>query len=97
LLYAGDVARARRELERDVAQTEKLWLRTLRAKAEYLVATERRLAGDEREAARHRLEARRLLNEIGKEAQSDLVLKRADLTPILQDPPPPGGTPRNKN
>ena len=97
LLDAGDLARARRELGRATAQTEKLGLRTLRAKAEYLLATERHLAGNESEAARHGSEARRLLNEISKEAQSDLVLKRADLAPILQDSPSSGRTQRNKN
>jgi tetratricopeptide (TPR) repeat protein len=97
LLYVGDLARAQHELERATAQSEKLGLRTLRAKAEYLLATTLRLAGNEIEAARHVSEARRLLNEIGKEGQSDLVLKRADLAPILQDPPSPGGAPRTKN
>jgi tetratricopeptide (TPR) repeat protein/serine/threonine protein kinase len=97
LLYAGDLARARRELERATTQSEKLGLRTLRAKAEYLLAIERRLAGNEIEAARHGSEARRLLNEIRKEEQSDLVSKRADLAPILQDAPTPGQTPRTKN
>ena len=96
-LYAGDLPRAQHELERATAQTEKLGLRTLRAKAEYLLATKLRLAGNEIEAARHVSEARRLLNEIGKEAQSDLVLKRADLAPILQDSPAPGGARRSKN
>ena len=97
LLYAGDVPRAQRELERAAAQTEKLGLRMLRAKAEYLLATARRLGGNAAEAARHLSEARRLLAEIRDEAQSDLVLKRADLASILQDPPWPGGTPPPKN
>jgi tetratricopeptide (TPR) repeat protein/serine/threonine protein kinase len=97
LLHAGDFAQARQELERATAQSEKLGLRMLRAKAEYLVATERRLAGNETEAARHASEARRLLNEIAKEAQSDLFLKRADLVTILQDPPSSGGNPQSKN
>jgi hypothetical protein len=97
LLSAGELPRARQELERATAQSEKLGLRALRAKAEYLLAAERRLAGNASEAARHLSEARRLLTEIGKEAQSDLVLKRADLAPILQDSPPVGGSTRTKN
>ena len=97
LLYTGDVARARQELERATAQSEKWGLRTLRLKAEYLLAIERRLAGNETEAARHVSEARRLLNEIGKEGQSDLILKRADLAPILQDSPLSGGAARSKH
>ena len=97
LLYTDARARAQRELERATAQSEKWGLRALRVKAEYLLAIERRLAGNDIETARHMSEARRLLNEIGKEGQSDLVLKRADLAPILQDAPPSGGASRSKN
>jgi tetratricopeptide (TPR) repeat protein len=97
LLYSGDTARAQQELQRATAQSEKLGLRTLRAKAEYLLATARRLSGNDAEAARHIAEARRLLAEIRNEVQSDLVLKRADLAPILQEPSASGGTPRSRN
>jgi len=71
LIDGGSGARAQRELERVAAQTEKLGLRELRAKAEHLLG--------------HRAAARRLLIEIRTELRDDAILKRADLAPILQD------------
>ena len=80
-----DYSRARQELERAVAKTERLGLRTLSAQGHYLLATELRLTGKGAEAAAHYREALRLLEDLRKEAGANNVLQRADLNPIYTD------------
>jgi len=74
---------AKQELERALARSEKLGLRALSARSHYLLASALRSTGSPAEASRHLGEARRILEEIRKEAKTDDVLKRADLAPIL--------------
>ncbi len=74
---------ARQELERALAKSEKLGLQALLARSHYLLASALRSTGAAAEASRHLAEARRVLEEIRKEAKSDDVVKRADLAPIL--------------
>ena len=76
---------ARQELERAVAKSEKLGLQALLARSHYLLASAWRSTGDGAEASRHLAEARRILEEIRKEAKTDDVVKRADLAPILAE------------
>jgi tetratricopeptide (TPR) repeat protein/serine/threonine protein kinase len=84
LLNAGDRGAARQELERAIAQSERLGLKGLLAKSHFLLAVTLRSGQNESEALRHKAEARRLLDEIRKEAGSDDVLTRADLSPIAK-------------
>jgi eukaryotic-like serine/threonine-protein kinase len=74
---------AREELERAIAKSEKLGLQALLARSHYLLAAALRSTGNAPEASRHLGEARRILEEIRKEARTDDVVKRADLAPIL--------------
>ena len=75
---------AQQELERAIAQSEKLGLRGLLAKSHYVLANALRLAGNESDASRHVGEARKMVDEIQKEAGSDDVLKRADFRAITR-------------
>ncbi len=79
--YAG----ARQELERSLRNSDRLGLEVLVAKSQYLLGEALRLGGNETEASRHYAEARRILDEVRKEAGSDNVLKRSDLAAIYQD------------
>jgi tetratricopeptide (TPR) repeat protein len=85
LVGAKRYPEARHELERALAKSEKLGLRALQARSHYLLASALRSAGSAADASRHLSEARRLLEEIKKEARTDEVVKRADLSPILAD------------
>jgi serine/threonine protein kinase/tetratricopeptide (TPR) repeat protein len=85
LVNARDYSRARQELERAVAKTEKLGLRTLSAQGDYLLATILRATGNAKEAAPHFRQALRLLDEIGKEPGAEKVMERADLKAIYAD------------
>lgn len=82
LLNIKDYSHAQQELEGALGSSEKLGLRTLLANAHYLLATTLRLRGQRTEPTRHYEEARRILEEIRKEAGSDDVLKRGDLNTI---------------
>ena len=85
LVNTRDYSRARQELERAVAKTERLGLRTLSAKGHYLLATILRLTGKGAEAAGHYREALRLLEDIRNEAGVNNVLQRADLNSIYTE------------
>jgi serine/threonine protein kinase/tetratricopeptide (TPR) repeat protein len=85
LVNTRDYSRARQELERAVAKSERLGLRTLSAQGHYLLATELRLTGKGAEAVGHCREALRLLEAIRNEAGANNVLQRADLNPIYTD------------
>jgi serine/threonine protein kinase/tetratricopeptide (TPR) repeat protein len=78
-------AQAQQELERALAKSERLGLRALLARSHYLLASALRSTGNAADASRHLGEARRLLEEIRKEAKTDDVVKRFDLKPILAD------------
>jgi serine/threonine protein kinase/tetratricopeptide (TPR) repeat protein len=82
MVSSKDYSPARQELNRALGRSEKLGLLMLQAKSHYLLAAAIRLAGSGAEASRHYAEARRILDEIRKEAKNDEVLKRADLSPI---------------
>jgi tetratricopeptide (TPR) repeat protein len=76
---------ARQEIERALAKSEKLGARALLARSHYLLGSALRSTGNAADATRHLGEARRILEEIRKEAKTDEVVKRADLSPILAD------------
>jgi eukaryotic-like serine/threonine-protein kinase len=85
LIDAKRYPQARQELERAIAKAEKLGARALLARAHFLLASTLRSPGEAADASRHLAEARRILDEIRKEAKTDAVLNRADLAPILAE------------
>jgi serine/threonine protein kinase/tetratricopeptide (TPR) repeat protein len=85
LIDAKRYPQARQELERALGQGEKLGARALQARAHFLLASTLRFTGDTTGSSRHLAEARRILEEIRKEAKTDDVLKRSDLAPILAE------------
>jgi len=85
LLGSRDYARAQQELQSAQGKAEKLGLRELLAKDQYLLATALRLTANGTEASGHYREALRWLEEIRKEAGSDKVIERADLKAIYTE------------
>jgi len=85
LVNSKNYSRARQELEPALGNAEKLGLRALLARDNYLLATALRETGDGREATGHFREALRLLDEIRKEAGAAKVIERADLKPIYEE------------
>jgi serine/threonine protein kinase len=85
LLATKDYARARQELESAQRKAEDLKAQVLVVKSNYLLGMLLRLTGDQSGASRHYTEARRILEEVRKEAQSDALLKRSDLSPVVAE------------
>ena len=85
LINTKDYSKAQEELNRALARSEKLGLQMLQAKSHYLLATALRLSGNGTEASRHYADAHRLLDSMSKEAKSDTLLKRSDLSPIYTE------------
>jgi eukaryotic-like serine/threonine-protein kinase len=79
---AKQAAQARQALERAVTTGERLGLRPLLAQAHHRLAAGLLAAGDKAGAASHETEARRLLDDIRKDSESDSVFARADFTSI---------------
>jgi len=82
LLATKDYARARQELESAQRKGGDIKAQVLVLKSNYLLGTLFRLTGNQGDATRRFSEARRILEEIRKETQSDALLKRSDLAPI---------------
>src|SRR5580698_960960 len=85
LINTKAVPQARVELERALTRSEKLGLRSLQARAEYLLATVSRLSGSNSLALDHYHQSLRLLDEIRKEAGNDKIMARADFAAIAND------------
>jgi len=85
LINTKALPQARLELERAQTRSEKLGLRSLQARAEYLLATVSRLSGSNSLALDHYHESLRLLDEIRKEAGNDKIMARADFAAISND------------
>jgi tetratricopeptide (TPR) repeat protein len=83
LIQSGEYARARKELEAARWQSEKLGLRVLLARSNYLLARTFRLTDNGAEARRQYQQALRILGEIRKEAGSEELMKRTDLNAIF--------------
>jgi len=73
---------ARKELETAVSRSSDLGLRALLAQAQYLLGRNLELAGRSAEAAEHYEHARKIVEEIQKEAKAESIAKRSDLSPI---------------
>ena len=85
LINTKALSQARLELERAQTRSEKLGLRSLQARAEYLLATVSRLSGSNSLALDHYHESLRLLDEIRKEAGNDKIMTRADFAAMSND------------
>jgi len=73
---------ARKELESALSKSEKLGLRALLAQSHHLLARDLELAGTAADAPEHYKQARKILDEIQKDAKTDSIVKRSDLSPI---------------
>jgi tetratricopeptide (TPR) repeat protein len=80
-----DFAAARQELDDGMRTSERLGLQGLLAEGHYLLGSAIRLSGNQAEAARHYAEALRILDEIGKEARTNTLLKRSDFATLYQE------------
>jgi serine/threonine protein kinase/tetratricopeptide (TPR) repeat protein len=85
LINTKALPQARLELERAQTRSEKLGLRSLQARAEYLLATVSRLSGNNSLALDHYHQSLRLLDEIRQEAGNDKIMARADFAAISND------------
>jgi serine/threonine protein kinase/Tfp pilus assembly protein PilF len=85
LINTKALPQARLELERALTRTQKLGLKSLQARAEYLLAAQSRLSGNSALALDHYRECLHLLDEIRKEAGSDKVLQRSDFAAMSAD------------
>ena len=77
---------ARKELESALDKSEKLGLRALLAQSHYLLARDLELSGKTSDAREHYAQARKILDEIQKDAKTDTIAKRSDLSPIYAHP-----------
>ena len=73
---------ARKELESALSKSEKLGLKTSLAQSHYLLARDLELAGKAADAPEHYKQARKILDDIQKDAKTDSIVKRSDLSPI---------------
>jgi tetratricopeptide (TPR) repeat protein len=83
LVAAKDYAAAQRELEKTVAASEKLSLRALLAESHHQLALVLRRTNRSGDADRHDADAKRIMEDIRKEAATDSVAQRIDLAPLL--------------
>ena len=84
LLNAKDYLRARQELEEATRKSRELDSRALLAKCHYLTATSLHLSGQGAAAASHYDEARRLVEEIHKEAGKRCNIETLGHSPYLR-------------
>ena len=82
LIATKNYAQARDVLNRTLNQSEKLGLRALLVRSQYLLGLALQNSGSAKDAASHFAEARRGLDDIKKEAANESVVKRSDLAPI---------------
>ena len=82
LVAAKDYPSALRDLQRDLGRSEKLGTRLQSARIHYLLGTVLRQSGKASEATAQLLQAKRLLDEIGKEPDVEDLAKRYDLKPV---------------
>ncbi|HKS97277.1 MAG TPA: tetratricopeptide repeat protein, partial [Terriglobia bacterium] len=85
LVNTKDYLRARQEIEPALVKSQRLGLRGLSAKGEFLLGTTLRLTGKTSEAAGHYTAALSLLEEIRKEPGTDRVIGRADLSSLYRE------------
>jgi len=84
LVETKDYSSALRDLQRDLGRSEKLGTRLQSVRIHYLLGTVLRQSGNASEAAAQFLQAKRLLDEIGKEPGAEDLATRYDLKPIYK-------------
>ncbi len=83
LTDAKNYALAQRDLEGAVTRSEKLGLRALLAQSQFLLARTLDRSGHASDASPHYAQARQIAESIQKEANSDAIVNRSDLSPIF--------------
>jgi tetratricopeptide (TPR) repeat protein len=73
---------AKNELQSALSRSEKLGLQGLLAQSHFLLARTLELSGKTAEAQDHYKQARQIADSIQKEAHTDTITKRSDLSPI---------------
>jgi len=87
LIGTKDFAGAQKELKSSALRSEKQGLRVLQAQSHFELARALELSGKKQEASSQQQEARRLADDILKEAQTDMVKRRTDLAPLFETRP----------
>jgi eukaryotic-like serine/threonine-protein kinase len=85
MLQMKNFAQARQELERDIAQTERLGLNPLSAQAQFFLAGVLRESGSTSDAQDHYRQALRLIDAMTKDLGADKLLNRSDFSTISTD------------
>ena len=83
LIGTKDYEGAQKELKSAALRSEKMGLRALQAQSQYQWARALELSGKSAEAQSHYDEARRVANEVQKDAQNPALVKRYDLAPLF--------------
>jgi tetratricopeptide (TPR) repeat protein len=84
LIQNHDYVHAQQELGRALVRTDKLGLKPLSAKANYLLAATLSASGNQAEALDHYREARQLLDAMRKEPGAESILQRWDLKAMYE-------------
>jgi tetratricopeptide (TPR) repeat protein len=95
MLRNHDDLHARQELERASAKADKLGLKPLSAKAQYLLATALRASGNQAEAQQHYRSAVLLLDAMRKETGAEKILERSDFKTIYDEASRSAGAAKN--
>jgi len=82
LLGQKDFKKAQPELQKTLARSEKLGLRSLQAQSHELMGKALQLQGETQGASNQYQQAKSILDDIQKESKSDTIAKRSDLAPI---------------
>ena len=85
LLASNDYAHAQDVLESAVRKSEDLGMKSLLPEAHYLLSQALRKKGNISDADRHLQQAGQYVEQMRQESQSDALLQRADLKPIVKE------------
>jgi len=95
MLRNHDDLHARQELDQASRQADKLGLKPLSAKAQYLLATALRASGNQAEAQEHYRSAMLLLDTMRKETGAEKILERSDFKAIYEEASRSAGAAKN--
>src|SRR6266478_1336156 len=85
LLNSKDYSHAQDELQSAVRKSEDLGMKSLLPEGHYLLSQALRKSGKNSEADNHLKQAAQLIEQMRQESQSDALLERADLKPIVKE------------
>jgi eukaryotic-like serine/threonine-protein kinase len=85
LLDTRDYSRAQDELQSAVRKSEDLGMKSLLPEGHYLLSQALRKKGNTSEADRQLKQASQILDQMRQESQTDELLQRADLNPIVKE------------